>query len=111
MGKSARELSGAQTLLLTLCAPVNYRKAAQKTAQRNGLLFVDGQKKLLESIPALKNGTLFPDEVSTMHREYGTTLAESDLFYVSSDACHPNAIGHSIVASELADTIIKADIL
>jgi len=111
MGKAARELSGAQTLLLTLCAPANYRKAAQKTAQRNGMLFFDGQTKLLESIPALKDGSLLPNEVSTMRREYGTTLATNDLFYVSSDACHPNAVGHSIIAAQLANTILEANLL
>jgi lysophospholipase L1-like esterase len=111
MGQEARKESGASTLVLTLCAPKNYRSAAEKTATRNGMLFVDGQRKLLESIPALKSGLIFPSEVNEMRREYGATLAQNDLYYVSSDACHPNTIGHSIVADQLAKTILEANLL
>jgi lysophospholipase L1-like esterase len=111
MGHAAQEKSGAKTLILTLCAPMKYRSAAQKTAIRNGMLFADGQKRLLEGIPALKAGLLYPDEVAEMRREYGSTLAQNDLYYVSSDACHPNAIGHSIVAEQLVTAIVEANLL
>lgn len=109
MSSEARKIGAKQVLLLSLCTPGNYAKKARNVAQKNSTLYLNGQALLLKLIPKIKSGDIFPDLLAEMRKNYAEALKSNELYYVSSDACHPNALGHRIVGSELAK-IIAADL-
>jgi lysophospholipase L1-like esterase len=108
MAESAARI-GAHTLVISLCTPLPYRRTAEALSHRRGLIHVDGQRLLLEAVPALRSKRLYPEEVSQLEGQLGTLLEEQPLLYVSSDGCHPNALGHMLVAKSLVDAILEFD--
>jgi lysophospholipase L1-like esterase len=42
-----------------------------------------------------------------MREQYPEFLLRDDLFYVSSDLCHPNVVGHALIADRLAELLKK----
>lgn len=105
MAGSATSLGAKDVLLLNLCTPGDYAKRAKKAAQKNGLLYLNGQKLLVSEIEKLKTKSLYPQMVEQMEDLYGHMLRRNQLFYITSDSCHPNAVGHRIIADELATII------
>jgi lysophospholipase L1-like esterase len=106
MASSAKEMGAHDTLLLTLCTPNNYAKRARGVARSNGLLWLNGQKELLKAIPEIARGEIYPEYVKAMQERYPNDLKTNSLFYVSSDGCHPNELGHRLVAEKLASIVM-----
>ncbi len=104
MGESAKA-AGAQTLLLSLCTPAQYRRSAAAIAKRKGFLQLDGQELLLESLPKIQSAEIYATKAQALRKDLGTLLSQEPLLYVSSDGCHPNAIGHEIIAQGLLEVI------
>ena len=97
--------NGADTLLLNLCTPGNYARAARKLSEENNLLHFNGQLHLLNSIPEIQRGGLYPQLIEDMRENYLSELNKNSTLYVTSDGCHPNKLGHEIVSDQLAQII------
>ena len=110
MAKHAHKRHSAKSLFLNLCTPGNYAKRARRIAERDGHLYLNGQAYLKRQIPLLESGALKPAQIEAMKKEYGAQLERNQIFLISDDACHPNAVGHELIAEELA-RIIAAHIL
>jgi lysophospholipase L1-like esterase len=105
MGLKGSELGAKNSLLLTLCTPANYAKRARGVARKNGLLFFNGQSQLLKALPDIRKGKLYPEYVSRMKESYPEELATNKLFYITSDGCHPNELGHRFVSDKLTPLV------
>lgn len=101
MARRSTELGAQQTVILSLCSPASYQQAAARAARRVKGVFVNGQEALLNSIPQLQSRSLYPTEVAAMEEEYGGSLRNSAVLYVTADGCHPNKVGHRIVAERI----------
>lgn len=102
---TARSSDDRQVLLLSLCTPNNYARRARLTARQTGALFFNGQKHLVSDVPAIEHGKRYPEIVQEMRQEYAQDLRANRLYYVTSDGCHPNKLGHAIIADELTRRI------
>jgi len=111
MVSKSRELGNRNALLITLCTPGHYAREAKKVAESKGALWFSGQSALLKLIPSLKGGKVYPDYVKSMEERYPEFLRQNQRFYVTSDGCHPNELGHRFVADRLAEIIKKSGIL
>lgn len=98
--------NGAQAVvILNLCTPPRYSRAAQNLARERRLLYLDGQQLMLNRIEDLKSGTLYADLVAEMRQSYPHELDREPRFFVTSDSCHPNRAGHRIVADRLREIV------
>jgi lysophospholipase L1-like esterase len=111
MGSKARELGNQNALFLTLCTPTSYAKKARTAAAEGNFLFFGGQSKLKKLLPQIIAGSAYPEYVARMRREYPQELAQNKLFYITSDGCHPNALGHRFVADQLSTLISDAGVI
>ncbi|MCB0355248.1 MAG: SGNH/GDSL hydrolase family protein, partial [Bdellovibrionales bacterium] len=105
MVRRSRELGAQQVLLLGVCSPSTYLKAMRLTAKRLGAYFVNGQLKMKESVLPLQNGQLFSAESQELLERFGSHIKNQPLLYVTSDGCHPNAIGHKLIAEEIVHAL------
>jgi lysophospholipase L1-like esterase len=113
MAEQSRNSGAKKTIVLSLCSPKNFQVSAQRGARRAKANFFNGQKALLSAIPNLKSGVLHPEVVKNMEVDYPSALQKDPLFYISSDGCHPNQVGHRILADRLLriinpDRLIKS---
>ncbi len=100
----------AQVLILNLCTPGDYAAYAKKLAEKKKINYLNGQSYLVEKIPEIKNKSLYPDIVNNMEAHYRNELSNDDTLYITSDGCHPNQLGHRIIAdkmTEIISTLIK----
>ena len=105
MYDAAASMGDAKTLLLNLCTPAPYSKAARTTAKEKKALYFNGQSFLKKQLKKIVAHQVEPELVDEMEKEYPASLKSNRLFYITSDGCHPNKIGHALVAKELADRI------
>lgn len=101
MARRSRELGAQRSLIVSLCSPARYQQAAARAARRVKGVFVNGQEALLNAVPQLHSRTIYPTEVAAMEAEYGSSLRRDSVLYVTADGCHPNAVGHRIVAEQI----------
>lgn len=100
---------GAPTVLLSLCSPDAYARATRAVAAGEKLPYVDGKDLFDLSLPRIKAGSLYPEEASSVRSTYGDeALAKSEWLYVTSDGCHPNRTGTSLIADALAEAVLQA---
>ena len=97
-------------VVLSLCTPGNYAKAAKKLAKGHGYSFLNGQAMLLKRIADVQSRpeSFSPRQtalITDMRQHYPEELSQHNRFLVTSDGCHPNALGHDIVAESLASEI------
>lgn len=111
MTERARELGNENTLILTLCTPTNYSREARLVARRLDALSFNGQGALLRLIPKVKKGYKYKEYVSAMEASYPSQLRHNERFYVTSDGCHPNELGHRFVADRLTQIIERAHLI
>lgn len=105
MAQEARSLGSKNALFLTLCTPGNYAREARVVAKRMNALSFNAQGQLLRLIPKIKQGEAYPEYLKVMQASYPAFLRRNDRFYVTSDGCHPNELGHRFVADQLTALI------
>jgi|688.fasta_scaffold05563_10 lysophospholipase L1-like esterase len=105
MADEARALGSKNTLFLTLCTPGNYAREARVTAKRMNRLSFNAQGQLIRLIPKIKRGEAYPEYLKVMQASYPAFLRRNDRFYVTSDGCHPNELGHRFVADQLTELV------
>ena len=99
------ELTKAPALLLNLCTPGDYARSARVLARQHKLLYFNGQRYLTKVLPQIVRNKLHPELVAEMAARYPDALARNNLFYITSDGCHPNKLGHRLVAERLSEQI------
>ena len=70
---------------------------------------VEGRSRLLERLDDLQAHRLYPDEVRYYEQLYGAAaMREKRSLFVSTDGCHPNRAGMSILADGLATAVLQS---
>ena len=100
--------SGVETVLLGLCCPIDYLSKMSAVADREGIRSMDGMHILLQKIPCLQAYDCYEKMVRYFEELYGRTILENRrMLYVTSDTCHPNRLGHQILAEALYERLFK----
>jgi len=97
---------GCRPVFLGLCCPVEYLAPMNALGKRLGVETMDGMHILLQKVPAIKAGELHP-ELYTYYRElYGDEILKTRrIMTVTSDSCHPNRLGHRVLAAALEERL------
>jgi lysophospholipase L1-like esterase len=111
MATRNQELGGQNSLLLTLCTPNSYARRARTLARQSNFLWFNGQAQLIKALPQIQAGKLYPEYVQRMTSRYPEDLARNRFFYITSDGCHPNELGHRFVADRLTDIVSRSALL
>ncbi|MBI2567234.1 MAG: hypothetical protein HYV63_09415 [Candidatus Schekmanbacteria bacterium] len=96
--------AGAESALVAVCSSPEYRHMMRRVAQAENVPFVDGHGVLYEMLEKIRNGDVgrYAYWVRYYESLYGArALAHFPLHYVSVDGCHPNPIGHDLIARAL----------
>ena len=102
---------GAETVLLGLCCPVDYLAKMSAVGRRKGVVMIDGMHVLLQSLPSIKKEKKYRELLQYYRTLYGDdVLKNRRLLAVTNDTCHPNIIGHKVIASVLYDRVFKGKI-
>jgi lysophospholipase L1-like esterase len=108
--RTGRE-NGVETVLLGLCCPIDYLSKMSAVADREGARSMDGMHILLQKLPCLQAYDCYEKMVRYFEELYGRTLLENRrMLYVTSDTCHPNRLGHQILAEALYERLFKQNI-
>jgi lysophospholipase L1-like esterase len=98
-------------VFLSLCCPIDYLAKMSALAKARGVAMVDGMYLLIRQIPAVRKGELYPGLIEYYRQLYGEKiLQQRRLLYVTNDTCHPNRIGHQIIADYLYKHIFEGGI-
>lgn len=96
----------ARVAFLSLCCPVDYWETMAKVARENGLPFIDGMNVLIRGVEPVRAGKRFPEMAAALRTLMGSrALSQMPMLYTTSDTCHPNAIGHRLLADEIYDRL------
>jgi lysophospholipase L1-like esterase len=99
-------VAGARTVFMAVCSPEDYVAAMRDTARALGVPFVDAGRIFLDKIEGVKAGQVYPAEAQFYKNLYGPAAMENVwLYWVTTDGCHPNRVGHSLIADALADAV------
>jgi len=100
--------AGASAIFfVAACTPPSYQKAMRKVAEKQGAMYIPAQVLLRQSIPEIQAGRVQHPQLETIQRDYGPLLGRHPVLHVTSDACHPNALGHEIIERNLASSAIS----
>jgi lysophospholipase L1-like esterase len=111
MAGAGLEHGARQVAILTLCTPNNYSRIARTLATARGYQFLNGQARMIDLLPQIKAGTVHPELVEEMTRLYPQDLKRNELFYLTSDSCHPNKLGHRLVAESLLQLVVDSGLV
>lgn len=103
--EQSQAFGAKRVVLVNLCSPPRYTKAMKLVAQNQGVDYYGAQAHLMQSIRGLQSGKREQEAVSQMQKRYPHLLRQHSVLYVTSDACHPNPVGHRIIAKRLAKMI------
>jgi lysophospholipase L1-like esterase len=96
----------AQSVLMSVCSAQDQVDAMRRVAQANRVPMVDARARLMARFDDLKAHRLYPDEVRYYENLYGLAAMEAKWqLYITSDGCHPNRAGMSVIADGLAEAI------
>ncbi|MBN2399713.1 MAG: hypothetical protein JXI33_05160 [Candidatus Aminicenantes bacterium] len=91
---------------LSLCCPIDYWETMSKVARENDLPFIDGMNVLIRGVEPVSTGKRFPEMAAALRTLMGSrALSRIPMLYTTSDTCHPNAIGHRLLADEIYDRL------
>jgi lysophospholipase L1-like esterase len=95
---------GAKPILVSVCNFAEYQDVARKTAENKKISFYNFPLELEPFLPTVHDR--FPDQLVTYFEAYGEQI-ESDpmLVFLFPDRCHPNEIGHGLMAEVLFESL------
>jgi lysophospholipase L1-like esterase len=100
---------GVAVVFLAVCSPDSYVGIMKEIGEAENVPFVDARRLFQESLPRLKDGTLYPEEIAYHKAIYGEeAMAKTWWLYVSTDGCHPNRAGTAIIADALGGAVGRA---
>ena len=75
-------------------------------ASTEGVPLVDARELFGQHIDDLRAHRLYADEVRYYEALYGLeVLAQRNMFYVTTDGCHPGRVGHNLIADALYEVL------
>jgi hypothetical protein len=97
---------GISTVLLGLCCPIDYLAIMSIVGKKKGVVMMDGMYVMMKQIRSIEEGKAYSKLGHYYQNLYGRdVLNKRRLLYVTSDTCHPNIIGHKIIAQALFKNI------
>lgn len=99
---------GIQPVLLGLCCPIDYLAKMSALARTKNIVMLDGMQVLIRLVPGIQAGEIYPRLAKYYRDLYGEdVLRERRLLYVTNDTCHPNALGHQLIADILFERLFN----
>jgi lysophospholipase L1-like esterase len=96
----------ATPVLMAVCSPASQVDLMRSVATRSRVPMVDALDQLMSHFDALKGHQLYPREIEYYEGLYGRDVMEQKWqLYITTDGCHPNRAGMSVIADALAETI------
>lgn len=96
----------AKPVLMAVCAPPSQVDLMRGAAEQAQVPMVDALGHLFDRFDDLKAHRLYPEEIEYYERLYGRdTMEVRWQLYITSDGCHPNRAGMSLIADALAEAI------
>ena len=87
-------------LFLNICNGQEYSSAAEKTAKTLKVPFLNISEKFKQHLSQAHN--IYPEKFVAYFEAYGELMEkEAQLAFLFPDFCHPNAIGHRLIAEIL----------
>ncbi len=110
---AAARKAGAEAILVTNCVPGRMSEPVRSAAEAAEVPLLDTEALLRSAIPALAGGRLMERERGGTLARYGEALLAEhpDLEVYLADRCHPNPVGHRILARALADLVERTLLL
>ncbi len=98
---------GIESLLLAMCTEdERYLERMRELADRMRIPLIDARALFVDALDDLRAGRLYPDEVRFHRDRYGEeAMANNWRLFVTTDACHPNRAGNSLIADALTEAI------
>jgi lysophospholipase L1-like esterase len=101
--------AGIPSVLIALCTVPEYIRMMQYVADTEGMPMVNGLQIFEDKMLDVRDGRLYPEERAYYVPVYGEDTLRDNLRYnVTSDGCHPNRVGHNLLADALADAVVRA---
>jgi len=102
--------AGADPILVTQCVPGRMARPSREAAEATGTPLLDSEAVMRARIPDLQEGRLLAPERARVLALYGPDrlAAYPDLEVYLADRCHPNVVGHQLVADALAAEVERA---
>ncbi len=102
------QANGIRPALLGLCCPIDYLAKMTALGKAKGIPAFDGMRFLIKSIPDICAGKLYPDLALFYRQLYGADVLDTRrLLYVTNDTCHPNRLGHQLIADLLFQRLFE----
>lgn len=100
--------NNSKLILLGLCCPADYLARMNLVAREHTIPFMDGMHVLIQALPEIEAGNLYPELAEYYRRLYGDdVLTAKRIYYVTNDTCHPNILGHRILADKLRENYFE----
>jgi lysophospholipase L1-like esterase len=100
---------GAGVIFLSVCTSEReYAATMRDVAAARGAEALDVRQTFSDHIDALEAGTEYAELVDRYRQLYGELFNERRAYAVTSDGCHPHAVGHSLIADELVPLVQRA---
>jgi lysophospholipase L1-like esterase len=97
---------GAKTVFMSVCTPDEYVDAMRQTAKAIGVPFVDVGQIFREKADGVVAGEIYPEDAQFYKNLYGPEALQGFWrYWVTTDGCHPNRVGHKLVADAVADAV------
>ena len=111
----ARDLS-SKTIFLAFSIPPSYQEAMKRASMDTGAGFVDAESALAGYFHKHEHDALIPTDITEYNivtNSYYESIMGKDRMdirrdkFLFVDNCHPNAIGHEIIADSIFDVIVN----
>jgi len=95
---------GGKPVFVNVCNPIAYQDVAKETIENMKTLFFNFPSTLKPYLSTLHDR--FPDLFVTYFEAYGEGMEDDPMLaFLFPDRCHPNEIGHSLMAEVLFETL------
>ncbi|MBN2385153.1 hypothetical protein JXQ70_19945 [bacterium] len=103
---------GAQVIFMSVCSPPEYIEVVEQVAQKAQVPFINIHELLFSHYDRIKGKEIYRAMVEYYERLYGhEKMAERESLYITVDGCHPNMIGHSLIAETVLAAMIELDLI
>lgn len=97
---------GGKPVFVNICNPVTYQGVAKQTAENKKIPFFNFPSALKPYLSTVHDR--FPDLFVTYFEAYGEYMEDDPMLaFLFPDRCHPNEIGHRLMAEALFETFKK----